>query len=40
MENQVKNLQEQITFLTDLFDEHQLEQFICFLDKQENNEQE
>ena len=37
MKDKVKQLEEQVSFLVGLLDERQLEEFTCFLNKQENN---
>ena len=37
MKDKVKQLEEQVSFLVELLDERQLEEFTCFLHKQENN---
>ena len=36
MKDKVKQLEEQVSFLVGLLDERQLEEFTCFLHKQEN----
>lgn len=36
MKDKVKQLEEQVSFLVELLDERQLEEFTCFLHKQEN----
>lgn len=36
MKYKIKQLEEQVSFLVELLDERQLEEFTCFLHKQEN----
>ena len=36
MKDKIKQLEEQVSFLVELLDERQLEEFTCFLHKQEN----
>ena len=36
MKDKIKQLEEQVNFLVELLDERQLEEFTCFLHKQEN----
>lgn len=36
MKDKVKQLEEQVSLLVELLDERQLEEFTCFLHKQEN----
>lgn len=36
MKDKVKQLEEQVSFLVELLNEIQLEEFICFLHNQEN----
>ena len=36
MKDKIKQLEEQVSFLVELLDERPLEEFTCFLHKQEN----
>ena len=36
MKDKIKQLEEQVSFLVELLGERQLEEFTCFLHKQEN----